>query len=126
MMQSWSDIVVTVSAAVHPGCAVLVVHQVALSFGLIEVIHADARGPQLWHLNKEGLLSLPGYWALSLLSVGLSSYLHPDYGRPDQTGAKVADRWGCGTCSSGATVSTVTHVMFATLLLNFVSYPDTR
>lgn len=87
----------TVSAAVHPGSVVLVGHQLALNCGLMEVIHADVRGPQLWHLNKEGLLSLPGYWALSLLSVGLSSYLHPEYGRPDQEGAQVSDRWGCST-----------------------------
>ena len=64
---------------------------------MIEVIHSDARGPELWHLNKEGLLSLPGYWALSLLSVGLSSYLHPERGRPDQEVVKMPERWVCRT-----------------------------
>ncbi|KAL3149079.1 hypothetical protein ABBQ32_001922 [Trebouxia sp. C0010 RCD-2024] len=81
------------SHAIEAGSVVLVGHQLALNCGLMEVIHADVRGPQLWHLNKEGLLSLPGYWALSLLSVGLSSYLHPEYGRPDQEGAQVSDRY---------------------------------
>lgn len=75
----------------------LIVHQCALSCGLIDVIHSDARGPELWHLNKEGLLSLPGYWALSLLSVGLSSYLHPECESPDQEGKKLPDRWVCRT-----------------------------
>ncbi|DBA88184.1 TPA: hypothetical protein ACH3X2_005171 [Trebouxia sp. C0005] len=59
------------------GCLVSAIHQLALSWGLIDVVHADERGPQLWHLNKEGLLSVPGYWALSLLSTGLSRHLHP-------------------------------------------------
>ena len=62
----------------YAGGAVLCLHQWALSAGLIDIVHADERGPQLWHLNKEGLLSVPGYWALALLSKGLSSYLHPE------------------------------------------------
>lgn len=84
--------VTTVRAIVHAGSVVLVVHQVALSCGLIGVVHAEARGPALWHLNKEGVLSLPGYWALSLLSVGLSSHLHPECASPHLTRAKLADR----------------------------------
>ena len=82
-----------VIAVVLAGLFVLCVHQLALSYGLIDVIHSDARGPQLWHLNKEGLLSVPGYWALSLLSVGLSSYLHPDRTTPDRARAELSDRW---------------------------------
>ncbi len=62
---------------VHAGCLISAIHQLALSWGLIDIVHADERGPQLWHLNKEGLLSVPGYWALSLLSTGLSRHLHP-------------------------------------------------
>lgn len=52
--------------------------------GLLDMIHSDRRGPQLWHLNKEGLFSLPGYWALSLISVGLSSHLHCNGYKPKQ------------------------------------------
>ena len=74
------------------GALVLCVHQLALSCGLMEVVHSDVRGPQLWHLNKEGLLSLPGYWALSLLSVGLSSYLHPQCRDPEQKKGQLSDR----------------------------------
>lgn len=85
------------SCCASTGSLVLVVHQWALSCGLIEVAHSDARGPELWHLNKEGLLSLPGYWALSLLSVGLGSFLHPERGRPDQEGVTMPDRWVCRT-----------------------------
>lgn len=59
----------------------IVTHQAVLSAGLIDIVHANERGPQLWHLNKEGLLSVPGYWALSLLSTGLTTYLHPQLQR---------------------------------------------
>lgn len=51
------------------GGVVLAAHQAALSAGVIDYVHADVRGPELLAANKEGLLSLPGYWALQLLSL---------------------------------------------------------
>lgn len=66
------------------GCTLLVAHEAGLQMGLLDLIHSDKRGPQLWHLNKEGLLSLPGYWALALISVGLTTYLHPCANKHDQ------------------------------------------
>jgi hypothetical protein len=44
------------------GVGVAVVHQLLLSWGLIDVVHSGARGPGLASLNKEGLLSLPVSW----------------------------------------------------------------
>ncbi len=81
------------------GCFVLCLHQLALSWGMIDIIHADQRGPQLWHLNKEGLLSVPGYWALSLLSTGLTTYLHPQL--QTAPGRRVSGRCGSQASFSG-------------------------
>ncbi len=41
------------------GLTVVTGHQLLLSSGGIDVVHAEARGPGLFSLNKEGLLSLP-------------------------------------------------------------------
>ena len=43
----------------HAGVCITWIHQNLLSYGLIDVVHSDARGPGLLSLNKEGLLSLP-------------------------------------------------------------------
>eukprot|EP00887_Chlorella_sp_A99_P005761 scaffold1.g5761.t1 len=59
------------------GAAVLVAHQFALSWGgLVDYAHSDERGPGLLAANKEGLLSLPGYWALQLISAASGHALH--------------------------------------------------
>ena len=38
-------------------------------------MQSEARGAGLFSRNKEGLLSVPGYWALHLLSAGLGHWL---------------------------------------------------
>ncbi len=43
--------------------------------GLGALVQSDARGTTLFSRNKEGLLSVPGYWALHLLSAGLGHWL---------------------------------------------------
>ncbi|KAK9827235.1 hypothetical protein WJX81_000601 [Elliptochloris bilobata] len=58
------------------GAAVAAMHQAALSAGLIGVIHAEEGGSSLLSRNKEGVFSLPGYWALSLMSTGLARLVH--------------------------------------------------
>ena len=58
------------------GCALAMVHQAVLSSGLINIIHSPERGSSLLSSNKEGLLSLPGYWAIALMSTGLARFVH--------------------------------------------------
>lgn len=48
------------------GTLMLALHQAFLSLGGIGLAHSDARGDSLWRANKEGLISLVGYCALSL------------------------------------------------------------
>jgi phosphatidylinositol glycan class W len=58
------------------GVAVLALHQAALSLcGLGAWVHSEARGPGWVSLNKEGIGSLWGYWAISLLSAAAGQHL---------------------------------------------------
>ena len=43
--------------------------------GGADIAHADERGSRLWSANKEGLISLGGFCALSLLSRSLALWL---------------------------------------------------
>lgn len=49
------------------GALMVAAHQLFLSAGGIDVAHAEARGPGLLSLNKEGLLSLPASNVLPLM-----------------------------------------------------------
>ena len=50
--------------------------QAALTVGgLAAVVQSDQRGTSLFSRNKEGVLSIPGYWALHLLSAGLGHWI---------------------------------------------------
>ena len=63
-------------ARIPLGAALLIAHQTALSWGgLSAVVHSEGRGPSLLSRNKEGLLSIPGYWALHLLSAGVGELI---------------------------------------------------
>ena len=49
--------------------------QAALTHSLSEVAQSEVRGPSLFSRNKEGLVSIPGYWALHMLSAGLGHWI---------------------------------------------------
>mmetsp|Transcript_20504 Transcript_20504/g.61726 ORF Transcript_20504/g.61726 Transcript_20504/m.61726 type:complete len:489 (+) Transcript_20504:152-1618(+) len=58
------------------GVMLATTHQAALSSGLLDISHSPHRGPSLISLNKEGLISLPGYWALHLITAGIGAHLN--------------------------------------------------
>lgn len=60
------------------GLAILILYQIALSwFGLVDFIHSDeARGTDLFTQNKEGIISVIGYFSMSLLGIGCGAVLH--------------------------------------------------
>jgi phosphatidylinositol glycan class W len=58
------------------GLLVAAAHQAALSLGGLGAwAHAEARGPGWVSLNKEGLVSIAGYWSISLLGAACGKYL---------------------------------------------------
>jgi phosphatidylinositol glycan class W len=58
------------------GLAVAAAHQAALSLlGGSAWVHSDARGSGWVSLNQEGVGSIPGYWALSLLGAAAGHHL---------------------------------------------------
>ncbi len=64
--------------------------------GLGALVQSEARGIGLFSRNKEGLLSVPGYWALHLLSAGLGHWL-----RSGATGAAARAVSGISSVGSG-------------------------
>ena len=85
MLLPWAASSAAVAAAV--GAAVLAAHQRALGTDgqrgsgggggrLIDYVHSDERGSGLLEANKEGLLSLPGYWALQLVATAAGHAVH--------------------------------------------------
>ena len=62
------------------GVFILIWHQWRLSHGLIHYIHSNDRGSDLLSLNKEGIYSLPGYFALHLLGCACGAFLEETAG----------------------------------------------
>lgn len=55
---------------------ITLMHQLLLSYaGATDVIHSNVRSHTLFSLNKEGILSIPGYWSLHLAGVLISRIL---------------------------------------------------
>ena len=81
-----------------PGSLILASQQVFLSLGGIEVAHAAERGPSVWSANKEGLISLPGFCALSMLARSLALFLT----RQAQAAASTVDQASSGRCATHA------------------------
>ena len=95
------------SAAVEgaAGAALLVAHQCALSaWGLIDVVHSDERAGSWLRANKEGLLSLPGYWALQLLSAAAGRLAYR-WASPAAGGSAAAGRSSRASIGSGESCS---------------------
>ncbi len=85
------------------GAVAAALHQATLSAGLAEAIHTEARGTSLLSRNKEGVFSLPGFWALALMSTGLARSIHGSAAAAAAaaaSGSLTHARWALDSCLS--------------------------
>jgi hypothetical protein len=68
----WGRLCLMWKGDVWAGTLLLAVHQLLLSCSLIDFVSAADRSASWWAMNKEGIFSLPGYYALFLGGGGIT------------------------------------------------------